>query len=520
VKYVLTIDAGTGSGRALIFDFRGRQIAQCSREWIAPAIPKYPGSAVFETERAWKSICECIRSVLRSSRISPKQIAAVTAASMREGFVLYDKNKREIWACPNIDARAGKEAAELIRTGLDELIYERGGDGLAITAPARLHWIREHEPKIWSRAKFFSMISDWVVFRFCGEIVTDPSCGSSSGLFDLGQRTWSEELTDKLELPGIFPRVISPGTVLGNIRAAAAKETGLSTETKVVVGGGDTQLGLLGCAGEGASGLTVVGGTFWQTAVLTRKPLIDPQRRVRTLCHVLPGEWMTEGIGFLNGLAMRWVRDTICPDLVEKAARAKKDAYELMEALASRAMAGANGISALVSCVMNAKRWIQPPVSFIGIQPIREDSYGENARGALVRATQESAVFTSWAHWEIIRDLSGLRAGSLTFCGGAAKGRLWPKIMADVMDLPVRIPKVKEATSLGATFCALAGLREFHNLSEAAAALVKWERTIDPNPKQHAIYRELAPRHLALQQALLDLVDASVVSAMWRAPGV
>jgi len=221
MKYVLTIDAGTGSGRALIFDFAGRQIAQSSREWIAPGLPKYPGSAVFDTTQAWRLIGECIQDVLANARISTKDISAVTAASMREGFVLYDKNKRELWACPNIDARAGEEAAKLIADGLDELIYRKGGDGLAITAPPRLRWIARHEARIYRRARYFSMISDWVLFRLCGEIVTDPSCGSSSGLFDLAQRTWSKELLQKLDLPDVFPPVVSPGTVLGRLTPSA-----------------------------------------------------------------------------------------------------------------------------------------------------------------------------------------------------------------------------------------------------------------------------------------------------------
>src|SRR5688572_14639336 len=126
MNYVLTLDAGTGSGRALIFDFAGNQIASASREWIAPSLPQYPGSAVFDTAQAWRLLCDCIREVLARSKVSPGQIKAVTATSMREGFVLYDRSKRELWACPNIDARAGEQAVELIREKRDEIIYQTG----------------------------------------------------------------------------------------------------------------------------------------------------------------------------------------------------------------------------------------------------------------------------------------------------------------------------------------------------------------------------------------------------------
>ena len=73
----------------------------------------------------------------------------------------------------------------------------------------------------------------------------------------------------------------------------------------------------------------------------------------------------------------------------------------------------------LISVVMNAKRWIQPPVAFLGIQPIRSDSCGEDARAAMIRATQESAVLTARAHWDILRELSGANPCCVTFCGGS-----------------------------------------------------------------------------------------------------
>ena len=145
-RYVLTIDAGTGSGRALLFDLQARQVAVAQREWIWPSLPEYPGSAVFDTEKAWNLICACIQEAISSAGISAGQIAAVTATSMREGIVLYDQGLREIWACPNVDARAREEALELVTEGLAERIYETGGDWVGIISPPRLHWIARHQP--------------------------------------------------------------------------------------------------------------------------------------------------------------------------------------------------------------------------------------------------------------------------------------------------------------------------------------------------------------------------------------
>ena len=117
----------------------------------------------------------------------------------------------------------------------------------------------------------------------------------------------------------------------GGRHAEAAAETGLKEGTPVVIGGADTQLGLVGIGVADPGRFTVVGGSFWQHTLVLDRPLIDPQVRLRTLCHAVPGQWMIEGIGFYSGLAMRWFRDAFCDGEKERAAALGADAYALME---------------------------------------------------------------------------------------------------------------------------------------------------------------------------------------------
>ncbi len=519
-EYLMTIDVGTGSGRALIFDGDANVIAAAGREWTLPSIPEFPGSAVFETDRVWSLIRECIAEALERSGLTADRIAAVSASSLREGMVLYDQHGEEIWACPNIDARAREEADELVASGMADRIYEAGGDWLGIISPPRFRWIARHRPDVFERVAHMSMISDWVLFRLSGELATDPSCGSSSGLFDLKNGNWARSLIAELGLPAeIFPRVVAPGTVLGAVTSTASGETGLPQGVAVIAGGADTQLAVLGGGGTGAGHLAVVGGTFWQTTWLSDAPVIDPQRRLRTLCHVQPDLWMTEGIGFLNGLAMRWVRDTVCDAASRQAETDGREPYTAMEALAEQVPAGADGVVALVSDVMNARSWVQAPTSFIGLDVTRPDHEGDRGKGLMVRAVQESAAFTALAHYRILQSLSGRSADGMVFCGGASKGRLWPQIMADVFDLPVRVPVVTETTSLGAACCALVGMGHYDSLADAAQALVKWDRTVEPDAGHVERYQDASRRALDLQRGLIEWVHAGRLPEMWRCAG-
>src|SRR4029077_10967329 len=192
-----------------------------------------------------------------------------------------------------VHARAGEEAPELVRSGLAQEIYDRAGDWVAITAPARFLWIAKHEPDTFAAIAHVGMLRDWVLTRLCGEFATDPSLGSSSGMFDLAERTWSEHVLELIGLePSLFPPVREPGTISGSVTRAAADQTGLAEGTPCVIGGADTQLGLLGIGVVEAGRFTVVGGSFWQHTAVVEAPVIDPQARLRTLCHAVPERWM------------------------------------------------------------------------------------------------------------------------------------------------------------------------------------------------------------------------------------
>jgi len=514
--YLLAVDAGTGSCRALLFTVAGEQVAVSLREWTHHEPPDAPGGQDFDVEANWAAITACIRDALRSAGATGDDVAAVAATSMREGIVLYDARGAEIWACPNVDSRAGSEAADLIREGAAERIFAEAGDWVSITSPARLRWLARHRPDIFARIHSLGMLSDWITYRLAGVQVTEPSCGSSSGMFSLARRTWSAPIARICGIsPAVLPEVADPGTAVGEVTAAAAAQTGLRAGTPVVAGGADTQLGLLG-AGVRAGEFTVLAGTFWQNTLLVGTPLIDPAIRLRTLCHVTPGEWMLEGIGFYCGMAMRWYRDAFC-DGEAAAARARGvDPYVVMEEGAARIPPGSNGVFAIGSNLMNARRWVHASPAFI------QFNLGDPAgtgRAACVRAIEEAAAYVVRGHLGIIGELTGARVNELTFSGGAAKGTLWPQIIADVLGLPVHVPAVTESSALGAALCAGKGAGLYSSLTDLEHALRKRVATFEPKPAAVAVYDDSYARWLEIYPRMLDLSEDGLLNPLWRAAG-
>ena len=516
MSYLLAIDAGTGSCRALLFTEKGEQVAASLREWTHREPPDAPGGQDFDVAGNWLLIAACVQDALQAAGATGADVAAVAATSMREGIVLYDAANREIWACPNVDSRSATEATELIAEGAAERIYAIGGDWVSITTPARLRWLARHRPDILARARGMGMLSDWIATRLTGVLATEPSCGSSSGMFSLADRTWSQETAKICGIdPLILPPVSDPGTVIGTVTRRAAEETGLRAGTPVVAGGADTQLGLLG-AGARPNEYTVVAGTFWQNTILLDRPLIDPATRLRTLCHVIPGQWMLEGIGFYCGMSMRWFRDAFCEAETSLGRERGIDPYALMEECAARVPPGSRGVLAIMSNLMNARRWTHASPSFLGFD--LSDPAG-SGRGACVRALEEAAAYVTRGHRDIISELTGIAFTELVFTGGAAKGLLWPQIIADVTGAVVHVPVVTESSALGAAICAGVGTGIYGALTDLGPDLRIRSATFEPGAAAVAVYDEAYANWQQVYRRMLDLCDDGLLSPLWRAAG-
>jgi autoinducer 2 (AI-2) kinase len=384
---------------------------------------------------------------------------------------------------------------------------------VSITAPARLRWVQKHHPDIAARTRKLGLISDWLATRLTGEYATEPTAGSSTALFDLATRRWSDELLGLIGIDAaIVPPVVEPGTVIGHVTAEAAARSGLAPGTPVVAGGGDTQLALVGL-GRKAGDATLVGGSFWQMTMLADRPLIDPARGPRTLCHARPGEWMVEGIGFLTGFSLRWLRDAFFEPLRQGS---DESSFARMETLAARVGPGAGGVLATFANPMQSDSWVHPAPGFVGFDFNRPDV----GIGAVARAVMEAGAFAAHIHLKTLEALSGLSFPRMQFTGGSSQGSLWPQIVADVTGRPLDIPVVKETTALGCAMLAAVGGGLFATLDEAVAAMASpIERTVEPDPEAAGRYPEIEARWTRVNRAMTELALAGAVEPLWRPAG-
>ena len=518
MKYFAGFDIGTGGARSAIFDANGRQVALVRQEWLPTVNPDYPGAREFDTVGVWRLLCKSMRQAISEAGIDARDIAAISAVSMREGMVLFDKQMRVLWTTVQVDSRATEELKEMARMGIAQKIYDETGDWPTIQNPPRFWWLRKHLPEIYNQAAHMLMLCDWALYELSGELSTEPSIASSSGMFDLRRRTWSEEVIKAADLPvGIYPPVYPSGTVIGRVTAKAAGETGLIEGTPVVTGGSDSQIAMLGAGVIKPKMYAICGGTFWQTVLIDDQPWFFSEARLKTLCHSVDGQWMSEGSGLLHGFIMRWYRDSFCQEEVRQARKENKDAYLLMEQLAQTVPAGSNGVLGIFANLANMKHWAHAPASFVGFDIFSPEKTG---KAACIRAIEENAAYTSKGHIEIISRETGRIPTTIRMMGGASKGILWPQIVSDALGVPLEIPREADSTYLGAAICGMVATGECKNWDEAVERLVRIERVIEPDLKETAKYEILFDQWLKVYEKMLAISEEGLMPPMWRAAGV
>ena len=520
MSYLMAIDAGTGSIRSVIFDTKGNQISMSQQEWTHLEVEGVANSMSFDFDKNWILVCECIKDSLSQANLQGEDIAALSATSMREGIVLYDSQGKELWGVANVDARAEQEVKFLKENfeGIEEEFYQLSGQTFALGALPRTMWLKNNEPELYQKVASISMIGDWILARLSGVIATDPSNGGTTGIFSLENRDWVSEMATKVGIKDdIFPPCYEVGTIIGNVQEEVLVETGLSASTKVVTGGGDVQLGSAGLGIVENGQVAILGGSFWQQIVNLPSSVKPPKDMgIRVNPHVVAGLSQAEGITFFSGLVMRWFRDAFCDLEKLEANDIGIDVYTLLEQKAKNVPIGSHGIMPIFSDSMKYGKWYHASPSFLNLSIDPEVCN----RSSMFKALQENACIVSAINLEKIKEFTGIDIDEVVFAGGASKGELWSQTLADVTGCRVKIPKVTEATALGACISAGVGAGIYPSLVEASKELVVWDKEYEPNMDNHKLYQGIKAKWKTAYEAQLALVDENITTSMWKAPGL
>jgi autoinducer-2 kinase len=464
----LVVDFGTGGTKCVLFDGNGKALSVESR----PVGFRFSdGGADFDPQEAWVQICGQVKRAVRTAEKLGVRVVAVSSTSMREGNVFYDAGGRELLAVPNIDGRAGREA-EAIARRWGGMIYEKSGHWpMASFLVCRLKWMEKRMPEASRKVRKVSMINDWLVYRFSGELACEPTNGCETAAFDLSERDWSQEIVRELKIDeGILPAVKEGGTVVGRVSERAAKGTGLSRSAEVVIGAADTEAALVGCRAMEEGQVVAVAGTTTPVQAVADRVSTDSKRRTWTCCHVVPGRWAVESNAGATGMIFDWW------------SKITKEDYEKLTAEAAGVPPGAGGVRSLIGAmVFNARKFPKIGGELKGVM-------AWTPRSAISRAVIEGTCFAVRANLEQLEEVLGRRFGTMTFCGGGALSGLWSQIQADVINRRLARHRGRQATAAGAMALCRVAMGDAKNLTEGVGDRMD---VVEPRMSEAKTYAKL-----------------------------
>ena len=445
-KYILSLDAGTTSNRAILFDHSGQIIASAQQEF--EQIYPQAGWVEHNATTIWETQLAVLKQVIQKAGIEPNQVAAIGITNQRETTVVWNRETGEpicnaiVWQ----DRRTAQYCDELKSRGMEQTNAEK--TGLVIDAyfsGTKLKWILdnvEHAREMAAAGKLaFGTVDSWLVWKLTGgkTHITDVSNASRTLMYNIHTLDWDDELLRVLEVPkSVLPKVKASSEVYGS-----TSEDLLGAEIPIAGIAGDQQAALFGqmCIEEGMVKNTYGTGCFVVMNTGT-KPIASKHKLLSTIGWQI-GDQVTyalEGSIFIGGAVVQWLRDQL--GIIKSSSEIEGLARQVPD----------NGGVVFVQ-------------GFVGLGAPHWDQYATGAiigltRGTgkahIARAALEAIAFRSMEVIETMVKDSGIKLNELRVDGGAAVNDLLMQIQADSISTTVVRPKITETTALGAAY--LAGL--------------------------------------------------------------
>ncbi len=472
-------------------DAAGKVIASGSEEHEPFASPR-PGWAEQDPRDWWRACGLAVKKALRSANLSASDIACVGFSGQMHGAVLLDSADQVvrnaiIWC----DQRSEAQTHELEKLfGRDALIQLTCNPPLTNFTLTKLLWVRENEPANWARVAHVMLPKDYVRFRLTGERAIDMADASGTLLLDVANRRWSSEVLSKAGIDiGLLPALHESPAVCGKASAAGAEATGLRVGTPVVAGAGDQAAGAVGMGIARAGAVSATIGTSGVVFAATDRPALDPQGRLHTFCHAIPGRWHVMGVTQSAGLSLRWIRDRF-----GVANQDGRDPYDILAEEAATAPAGSEGAFWAPYLMGERTPHLDPNAraALVGLT-------ASHTRGHIIRAVMEGVAYSLKDTFTIFEEMK-IPVTSIRLGGGGARSPLWRQIQADVYAHEVEIVEAEEGAAYGAAILAGTGVGAWSSVDEACDKVVRVASRIAAKPADsktmqggYRTYRKIYP---------------------------
>ncbi|MBI9045903.1 MAG: xylulokinase [Anaerolineaceae bacterium] len=493
MTYFIGIDSSTTATKALIMDGSGKVVGVVSNEY--PYDTPKPLWSEQDPALWWIATAESIRQVVTQTGINIQEIKGIGLTGQMHGLVLLDENNAVLHpALLWNDQRTGSQCDDIrSKLGKEKLIQITGNDALTgFTAP-KILWVQQNEPEIWKRTRKILLPKDYVRFKLTGVHASDRAGGAGTLLFDLANRDWSPEVLQKLNIPAEYMPPTFEGTEeTGTLSASVANELGLPAGIPVYGGGGDQAASAVGTGAVQSGVVSLSLGTSGVVFATTDNPAIEPNGRLHSFCHSVPGKWHFMGVMLSAAGSLRWHRDTFAPQLD----------WDALLAPTAEINPGSDGLFFLPYLTGERTPYPDPLArgAFVGLTVRHSFPH-------LTRAVLEGVSFGLRDSFELMKAAGLADISQVRITGGGAKSPLWRQILADILGAELVTINTSEGAAYGAALLAAAGSGHFSSVEAACETTIKITGSTSPGSNQ-AIYEEIYPLYRALYPALRPTFNA------------
>lgn len=482
MKYLLGIDFGGGASKATLLSEEGEICATATYEYPT-SYPK-PGYAEQNPADWVEATCTNIKSVLEKSKVSPKDIAALSLDAATHTAVIMDKDFNIIRPAIYWTDTRSKAEVQYLRENLSDIIDSQVlHKADTIWSLPELMWIKNNEPDNWARVEKILFAKDYVRHCLTGDYVTDYIEAEGSMMFDINTMSWSKELCHVLDIStDMMPQIVSPSDIVGGITPEAAKLTGLPEGTPVLCGTTDTVMEVFASGAVDKGQMTLKLATAGRICVITDRAY--PDINLINYSHIVPGLFYPGTATKSCAASYRWFRDTFGED------------YEELNKKAASVDIGSDGLVFHPYLNGELTPYANPNLcaDFVGVRAYHTKAH-------FTRAVLEGVTMSMLDCKMALDKLSIPHDDCAVIIGGGSKSPLWRQMVADALN--IKLVEMKHAdSSFGSAM--LAGIAT--GVFESPKHAVKLCNTVIsetlPIKENTEKYNELFRKYKAVQKAL------------------
>ena len=486
---ILTIDNGTQSLKALVFDLEGNLLCR-EQVFFEPYFSKNPGWAEQDPEIFWKALCQACQQIWQSGKIDKARIAGVALTTQRATVVNVDQEGKPLRpAILWLDQRRTHGLPPI--GGLWGALFKianLSGTIAYFQSEAEPNWLQTYQPDLWDRTHRYLLLSGYLTHRLIGEFVDSIGCQVGYIPFDYKRLRWASQWDWKWRClkinRDVLPRLVPPGQTLGQISSQAAQDSGIPAGLPLIAAAADKACEVIGSGSlEPSIGCLSYGTTA--TINVTSRKYVEPIPLLPPYPSAVPNHYAIEVQVFRGFWMVNWFKEEFGYPELREANKQGLEAEVLFEKLVEEIPPGSMGLMLQPYWTPGLKTpGPEAKGAIIGFGDV-------HTRAHLYRSILEGLAYALREGKERIEKRSHVPITSLRVSGGGSQSRSALQITADLFGLPTARPHLYETSGLGAAIDAAVGLKLHPDFKTAVKTMTRVGEVFEPNRENHKLYNAL-----------------------------